>query len=393
MDTRPPQPRISRFAPSIAWLRRRGISAEDLATLLNAPAATIRSLHFRFERQRLRSHRCLPHFEADLRSAWKAVEAEQLRRRVGLRNEPDLVAVSPRQSASLERLEQEIQQRFDTAVSTNDYIGGIGELTRLKPYVGFAAHAPRIRLASYLRLRIAWLHAHGGRAWSAMDEAVDAMILAKFAYIESDDSSNLVVLAEAALIGANACQLRQDPEGALRFLAIAEEAKTVSGSRQHDIAYHHQLATAHFQLGPEYDAIASKSFEQAIRNQADHQTDATEVDLLITGTRKTNFIQRNWDGSNGNLSVLDRVSQTCLTGTLQYSMARNWAAACGLATDSPDAHVRALEILTDADTCGTFGHQGSVTSLLSLTPHLRLSVADRRAWLRHALYANAYQND
>ena len=74
-------------------------------------------------------------------------------------------------------------------------------------------------------------------------------------------------------------------------------------------------------------------------------------------------------------------------------MALHWAAACGLSTDSP-AIIQSTQdsLLSGPDPVAQFGHQSTIRRLLRLTPELGLDDRLRRAWVRRALYENAFRN-
>ena len=297
-----PSPSTSRFGPSIAWLSAHGVASEGLARLFRVRPATIRSLNFRSRKTRPPKIRLLDLFDIPLSEAWSALTEAQLRSLVGIRNEPDFVVGSRSRTRKIEWLETEIESRFRQGVAENRYIDGVSALRKLLPHVGYAAQAQRIRLAGDLHYRIAWLYAHIGRSLSAIEETLKAMTLAKCAFSESEDLNHLVLLGEAALVGANACQLRHDPSGALRFLAVVRQAMAASGSKTLSIAYHHQLATAYFQIGPAQDEPACNQFERAAQAQ-----DAFGPNV-ITATRKTSLVRGNWDDTGGSEEVLDQIA-------------------------------------------------------------------------------------
>jgi hypothetical protein len=146
---------------------------------------------------------------------------------------------------------------------------------------------------------------------------------------------------------------------------------------------------ANFQLwNPEE---ARRSFEKSMVWMEKLKEAGAPVDLLMTGTRHINLIAPiNWDGALEMLSAAEKVFGK---DSLEYSMNVHWTAACGLATDSRTAHHRAFEIMKkNIPTAQRFGHQATIATLLSITPDLRLSDADRYEWVRHALYENAFRN-
>ena len=64
-------------------------------------------------------------------------------------------------------------------------------------------------------------------------------------------------------------------------------------------------------------------------------------------------------------------------------MTRHWAAACGLLTDDNRIRQRATELLQDNQaTAARFGHQSTISKLLSMTPELGLSKGLQAVWVR-----------
>jgi hypothetical protein len=74
-------------------------------------------------------------------------------------------------------------------------------------------------------------------------------------------------------------------------------------------------------------------------------------------------------------------------------MTLNWAAACGLSTDSSSAIQKAVELLgAHPGLAPEFGHQSTIRKLLTVTPELGLDSRLRRIWVRRALYENTSRN-
>jgi hypothetical protein len=82
-----------------------------------------------------------------------------------------------------------------------------------------------------------------------------------------------------------------------------------------------------------------------------------EAHLLMTGTRHLNLLPGfDWDRSQEihNIAV-KQFGQ----GSLEEAINVNWTVACGLATDSPDIHKQARDLLSKAHpvtgSCEAFG--------------------------------------
>ncbi|HZL46743.1 MAG TPA: hypothetical protein VFC28_10990, partial [Opitutaceae bacterium] len=111
---------------------------------------------------------------------------------------------------------------------------------------------------------------------------------------------------------------------------------------------------------------------------------------LMTGTRHINLLGKpDWDGA---LRVMEMVENTFPSDSLEASMTRHWAAACGLLTGDGRVRRRGQELLAvNQQTAARFGHQATVSKLLSLTPELGLSRGLEAIWVRKALYQNAFR--
>ena len=79
--------------------------------------------------------------------------------------------------------------------------------------------------------------------------------------------------------------------------------------------------------------------------------------------------------------------------SLQASMTVHWAAVTRLMTDSGHEHREALDdVEGNMETAQRYGHQASIAMMLAATPRLRLPDSDRRDWVRHCLYVNAFRD-
>jgi hypothetical protein len=110
----------------------------------------------------------------------------------------------------------------------------------------------------------------------------------------------------------------------------------------------------------------------------------------MTGTRHTNMLGKpDWDGA---LEVVEIVQSTFSADSLEASMTRHWAAATAFLTDDNQIRQRATELLEDNQaTAARFGHQATISKLLSMTPELGLSKGLQAIWVRKSLYQNAFR--
>jgi hypothetical protein len=73
-------------------------------------------------------------------------------------------------------------------------------------------------------------------------------------------------------------------------------------------------------------------------------------------------------------------------------MTRHWAAACGFLTDDNKVRQRARELCEEnLATAARFGHQATISKLLSMTLELGLPKGLQAVWVRKSLYQNAFR--
>jgi hypothetical protein len=115
------------------------------------------------------------------------------------------------------------------------------------------------------------------------------------------------------------------------------------------------------------------------------------IQLLMTGRRQTNLLGKvEWERA---LELATAARQSFGPASLEAGMALHWAVACGFSTGSPSIEQQALDSLDSALEIGSqFGHQATIHQLLSITAELGLDVRLRAAWVRRALYENAFRS-
>jgi hypothetical protein len=114
-----------------------------------------------------------------------------------------------------------------------------------------------------------------------------------------------------------------------------------------------------------------------------------QAHLLMTGKRHIALLSgMGWEQTQEVLSV---VAHHYPGSSLQHVMVVNSAAACGFLTGSSRIISCAQELLEkNRAAASVYRHQFTLTDLLSITPDLPPGV--RPAWIRRALYENAFKN-
>ena len=113
---------------------------------------------------------------------------------------------------------------------------------------------------------------------------------------------------------------------------------------------------------------------------------------MMSGDRHMHLLDPvNLDGAHDVLQASKRIFGT---ESLEHCICTHWTAACAISVDSPAANREAVELLAaNHPLAGRFGHQATIAKLLSLTPALGLYSRLRAAWVRFALYENAFSRE
>ena len=136
---------------------------------------------------------------------------------------------------------------------------------------------------------------------------------------------------------------------------------------------------------------AIQQFERSAEAMEKLNEAKNPAQLLMTGSRHINLLGRIECDRAHEIFAIAR--ETFGETSLEASMTVNWAAACGLSTDSPSAIQEAAELLDTYPSPGPhFGHQSTIRTLLAATPELGLDARMRRIWVRRALYENTSRN-
>jgi hypothetical protein len=249
--------------------------------------------------------------------------------------------------------------------------------------------ARRIALAGVLEQKISWFLVHSGFTRSAISHANLSLWLLQTAYYRLDRKQDVQEFIKSALIASHANLLAGRPVGALQVLDLMSDASQSIGAPIGS-DYYRQRGVALFQLGGKHDDEARKSFQQSEQQMRRLGEGSSEAQVLMTGIRHINLLGKpDWEGA---LRVMDTASSTFVPDSLEVSMTRHWAAACGLLTDDGRIRQRVRELLDENQaTAGRFGHQATISKLLSITPELGLPRGLMAVWVRKALYQNGFR--
>jgi len=372
---------LPNVSTAIRWLSDRGVKSSRLAAALGTNPDHIRVLR----------HRAQPlHFNAPAESieTLMARPASPIRRRLRVRPHEDTVVHSRRTSQRIDDLEHELDQVWETYGRPGEFSAGLERLRRYDSLPGYPASAKWLRFMARLHQDRAWFYSHSGMSTSAFQDAKTAMDLSQLAFHESEDPLDLRRLADASLIGSNACLLSRDPETSLKLLDIAASASArISDALGSE--HYRQRGTAHFQmLAPEDSAEARIYFTKAMDAMERKQECRSQGQLLMAGDRHLALLGTpDMDRAS---AVLEQVRLDFAPSSLEYVLMLNWTAACALATDSAEIHSYAQRLLNESLVrSAPFGHQATRARLLALTTDVGLDRRFWKPWIYRALYENA----
>jgi hypothetical protein len=144
-----------------------------------------------------------------------------------------------------------------------------------------------------------------------------------------------------------------------------------------------------FQAGGQ-DSEARKLFARSAQLLAAQSGAPSDAHVLLWASRANLLDPTDWDRAVENLAT---IGWGFGEDSVEYLGAVNWTAAAALVTDSPSAVLEARTLLAaHKRASGRFGHQATITKLLAITPELGLYPRLRAAFVRRALYENAFRN-
>jgi len=371
------KPYLPGLRSSIEWLHIRGLSVPKLASLFGTNTNHIRQLLYRARHAPFRLYAPA----ADLKALLTRPTAG-LRPGLKIRPEEDAVVLSGARQSRILELEAQVDE---IAHDFRTFSDGVSRLRQLLPYIGYPGEVRWLRLLARVHHQMAWFLGHGGFSSSAFREAKIAINLSQVAYAEWRDSIDVRRLTETCLVASNSCLLIGDAGSARKYLRIAEDASGAIADPPGSEHYR-QLGVAYYQLHE--DELAKSCFERAdIAMEAKSEAE-NHAHLLMTGKRHLALLGRmGWEQTQ---EVLSAVAHDYPKGSLQRVMVVNSAAACGLLTGSPDLILGSQKLLEkNRAPASAYRHQLTRTALLSITPDLPAEV--RPAWIRRALYENAFK--
>ncbi len=387
-------PKLSKLKREILWLRYHNVPLDLLAGIFQTTPNELLVLINRARGPSSREEKLLvsPLGKEMVDDSFEPSDNE-LFEALGVRETPDLEATESSDETrqepylKIDRLEEEIENRWQQFAEEYRFLEGIDGLRALTPQIGYSNDPRRMRLLARLHQHIGWFFTHEGFETASIEHAMKARWLSELVYRQTGDPLDLRRLAQASLIASNACLLSCRPQRAQILLDIADEAVIAAGGSPG--GDHHRQRGVSF-LQQEKDAEARSEFVQATEAMKRLGEAPNEGYLALFGNRQLNLLNQNWDGKDGALELLTKVKRHYKSGSVEYSMIVNWTAACGLAVDSKPINVQALEIL-DKNQASTriFAHQATVSQMLAITPNLPAKV--RPLWIYRALYANAFR--
>jgi hypothetical protein len=376
------QPKVSQFGPAIAWLTKiAGISGDRLAHIFKTSATNIRVLSYRHrnevrlgaDQQNLMGENAPPLIYTQTPRHRREIQAELFENKLNL--------------SRAEYLDNEIRTHFDFYSRKYRFLDGAKYLMRLRSQLGRPGDLQLVRLLIRLAWKTAWFLVHSGWTAPAYREAETAIRLARDGFRETRKKELLYEVAEAAQIASNAALISHHPLLALKQLELTRQAlEVVQGN--YGWEYYKQKATVYFQLRG-YDDIAKKNYDEAMNaiQRLDGATSPTQINML--GTMTQNFMDADYDGA---LDLVSEAVRDFGPVSLEYCMAVNWAAACGLVVDDCAVNLRALDLLeSHREVTKKFGHQITISDLLLVTLELGIPSSLRSHWIRRALYENAFR--
>ncbi len=366
----------------IDWLMSVGVSSPRLAGLFKTSPENIRRLKYFAARQLEPS---LITFVPDL----EMVPSTAMHGGVGIRSHREILRRSEKPSSTFAWLEEQVEARFESHRQQYRFLDGARSLLQLKQKLGHMSEARRIAVAGVLEQKISWFLVHSGFTRSAISHASLSLWLLQTAYYRLGRRDDVREFIKSALIASQGNLLAGRPTASLPILdMIRDAAQTIDAPLGSD--YYRQRGVVLFQLGNRYDDETKKSFEQSEQQMRCLGEAGSQAQALMTGTRHSNLLGKpNWDGA---LKVLEIVQTTFSGDSLEASMTRHWAAACGFLTDDNKVRQRARELCEDnLATAARFGHQATISKLLSMTPELGLPKGLQAVWVRKSLYQNAFR--
>jgi hypothetical protein len=378
--------KLTSIRDAICWLVDHGVTAPDLAFLLQTDANHIRQLVFRARTGTGKSLVPAVLFAYD---DFAEAPSKALRAWLGIRPAEDSVVLDGAEKRRLENLSQTTENEGAAFWQGVRFENGIPRYRRLLPLVGYPAHYRRIRLLARLKQLIAETYLHSGRIIAALEQAMQSFALSSVAYHESEDLYDLEQIGRTARLISQGFLLLADSPNALRYLNLHARVCERTG-RPPRPEYFHQLATVHF-LNRE-DNLARRYFKRAMETLADtvdYGQSKQAHEVLDIGCRQLHLLDGNWESAQELQQFMVR---SLHPADIHVSISANWTVATAFQIDSGAAEAEAMSLLEAyRPAAAGFVRQATTTELLALTPDLPSKL--RSAWVRYSLYQHALRRN
>lgn len=377
------------FAPVFHWLiGNAGLSSKQIAAAFGISDARVRQICRRRPVTRELGPLIgdLDHIERLMvQRPLIVVPAADVRRELGISDEPDFVELTKADLACIHSLADQVEAESAQAIATGKVEDGLMLIRSYIRQLGRPQSAERIRLLGRLRHHSAWLLIHLGRTRSAIDQARRSLALSAVAFHESRRRIDHERMAATGQILSMAYAMRNRPDQSLSMLqmvrAIHDGIGTLPG-----FEYHRQLGTALLQMCR--DEEAALQFQLAATKM--RRAGSPESDVLLFGLRQANVLgQPKWSEA---LEYAGTAKGALSRSVIAYQTNLNWAAVTGVATGDSRIAEDALQLLGPKPQA-FYGHQATIRLLLEITPRLNLAEQTLIRWTRFMMYANLYQDE
>jgi hypothetical protein len=288
-----------------------------------------------------------------------------------------------RSKQDLEQVEVSVWEIFRSHQSVG-LEEGYETLLAMLPGVANARHGDALKVRLLMEEKLAWFALPLGRVEAALAHARWAMVLALNAFRESAGKKGyLFRYGEAALVASVCLQKMHQPEQALAFIKVADDANLAAGAVPGS-EHLRQRGTSFMHMGAAWDELARNQFERSPKRMLRKDEAQYEIDLRMTGLRQLSFLDPAW-GWDKVQELAHDAMRMYGRDSLQYGVAAKSAALTGLKYGTKSATEASLNLLEEiSPICSRQIHQG-IPHILSITPELKLSPEDLDKWLRFAM--------
>jgi tetratricopeptide (TPR) repeat protein len=289
-------------------------------------------------------------------------------------------------SVRVRRLEDEVEEfagSFWKHVRFLDGAKALGDFRRRISSPG-CDNVVLVRTGGRVNHLLAEMHLHAGYATSALAYAIEAYRWENQTYHARPTRFNLDKIGRTLLLISHTFILRQEFFEASQWLKKAKEA--FAQTRRTDPELFRQEAVVALQLGDL--GTANKGFQLSGDLLPEYNPYSTIAAVRDARDRFLNLINEDWEKA---FELMEYAAGAWPAGDIHIGMNVNWAAGIGFIVDDPEGHHRAQKLLAERGSVNDgYGHQATVTRLLSLTPRLPMRLW--KHWVLFAFYYNACRN-